>query len=170
MRLDCAVPRSFLRRSVETAQLLGVCGVLCRIAQPEGKLDRVSPVLRIRDTTWGEAMLPGTNEVVAPRYPLENVPVEATEAASRRQSLARWLTLADNPHFARATVNRVWFQLFGRGLVNPVDDMARRTSRFPPSAGRACGILRPLWLRFAPTLCHARADRGVSIVESVGRG
>jgi hypothetical protein len=40
-----------------------------------------------------------------------------------RQSLARWLTAADNPLFARATANRTWAHFFGRGLVNPVDDL-----------------------------------------------
>jgi hypothetical protein len=40
-----------------------------------------------------------------------------------RQALARWLTAGNNPYFARAMVNRMWAQLFGRGLVNPVDDM-----------------------------------------------
>lgn len=40
-----------------------------------------------------------------------------------RATLAAWLTSAKNPYFARAKVNRTWWQLFGRGLVNPVDDM-----------------------------------------------
>lgn len=40
-----------------------------------------------------------------------------------RPVLANWMTSADNPFFARAMVNRWWYQLFGRGLVNPVDDM-----------------------------------------------
>ena len=43
---------------------------------------------------------------------------------TRRQAFARWLTAADNPWFARAMVNRIWAQLFGRGLVNPVDDLS----------------------------------------------
>jgi hypothetical protein len=33
------------------------------------------------------------------------------------------MTSADNKFFARAMVNRFWYQAFGRGLVNPVDDM-----------------------------------------------
>ena len=37
-------------------------------------------------------------------------------------SLAAWLTSADNPRFAKAQVNRIWFHLMGRGLVDPVDD------------------------------------------------
>jgi hypothetical protein len=40
-----------------------------------------------------------------------------------RPVLAKWLTAADNPYFARAMVNRVWAQLLGRGLVWPVDDL-----------------------------------------------
>src|SRR5262245_56963576 len=40
----------------------------------------------------------------------------------RRQALADWMTAPDNPFFARAAVNRVWFYLFGRGIVEPVDD------------------------------------------------
>jgi hypothetical protein len=42
--------------------------------------------------------------------------------ASSRQALAEWITGADNPFFARATVNRVWAQLFGIGIVDPVDN------------------------------------------------
>src|SRR5207249_7482346 len=34
-----------------------------------------------------------------------------------------WLMRKDNPYFARAYVNRTWAQFFGRGLVNPVDNM-----------------------------------------------
>lgn len=40
-----------------------------------------------------------------------------------RPALAGWLTSPSNPYFARAAVNRTWAQLFGRGIVNPVDDM-----------------------------------------------
>jgi hypothetical protein len=41
----------------------------------------------------------------------------------RRPALADWLTAPENPYFARAMVNRVWGQFFGRGFVNPVDDL-----------------------------------------------
>src|SRR5262249_21847101 len=40
-----------------------------------------------------------------------------------RPVLAKWLTAPRNPFFARAMVNRIWGQLFGRGLIHPVDDM-----------------------------------------------
>lgn len=47
-----------------------------------------------------------------------------------RYSLARWITAADNPLFAKATANRAWAHFFGRGLVNPVDDLREDN---PPS-------------------------------------
>jgi hypothetical protein len=40
-----------------------------------------------------------------------------------RQELANWLRKADNPFFAKALVNRYWKHFFGRGLVEPEDDM-----------------------------------------------
>jgi hypothetical protein len=41
---------------------------------------------------------------------------------NRREALVRWLTDPRNPYFARATVNRVWGHLFGKGIVDPIDD------------------------------------------------
>lgn len=42
-------------------------------------------------------------------------------------TLADWITAPDNRFFARATVNRIWSHLMGRGVVEPVDDL-RETS------------------------------------------
>lgn len=40
-----------------------------------------------------------------------------------RHRLARWVTHPSNKMFARATVNRMWKLLFGRALVEPLDDL-----------------------------------------------
>jgi hypothetical protein len=40
-----------------------------------------------------------------------------------REAFANWLTSPKNPYFARAIVNRVWFWLLGRGIVNEPDDL-----------------------------------------------
>jgi hypothetical protein len=42
---------------------------------------------------------------------------------SSRKTLANWITTPGNPYFARAAVNRIWAQLFGLGLVEPIDEM-----------------------------------------------
>ncbi|MCD6051234.1 MAG: hypothetical protein K0Q55_2637, partial [Verrucomicrobia bacterium] len=39
-------------------------------------------------------------------------------------ALANWLGSADNEMFVRAQVNRIWFHLMGRGIVDPVDDFS----------------------------------------------
>lgn len=45
------------------------------------------------------------------------------QGQTKRAALANWMTSRDNPYFARAIVNRTWWRLFGRGIVQPVDDM-----------------------------------------------
>src|SRR5262249_47422457 len=47
-----------------------------------------------------------------------------------RHRLVDWMVDAKNPFFARAIANRYWAHFFGRGLVDPLDDM-RVTN--PPS-------------------------------------
>lgn len=44
--------------------------------------------------------------------------------------LADWVVSRDNPFFSRSLANRIWFNLMGRGIVEPVDDF-RATN--PPS-------------------------------------
>jgi hypothetical protein len=49
-----------------------------------------------------------------------------------REALSAWVTAPDNRYFARAMVNRTWWRLFGRGIVNPVDDMHAANSPSHP--------------------------------------
>lgn len=50
-------------------------------------------------------------------------PVDLAPNTDRRAELARLATSPDNPLFARTTVNRVWSEMFGKGLIEPVDDI-----------------------------------------------
>jgi hypothetical protein len=77
---------------------------------------------RLVDLPQGEVTLPETDEVIAPRFPRGGEPPTDARGTRRRQ-LAIWMASRDNPYLAPAAVNRVWEQLFGRGLVHPVDDL-----------------------------------------------
>src|SRR5262249_43379121 len=72
----------------------------------------------------------GRWETIAPRVPF--LPEALPAQGSRRQQLAAWVTDPRNQPFARALVNRVWALLFGRPLVEPVDDLG--TAGAPPAA------------------------------------
>ena len=64
------------------------------------------------------SLAPGAH--VQPRFPGGGVPADRS---AHRSTFSNWLTQPSNPYFARAFVNRVWQQLFGRGLVEPVDGL-----------------------------------------------
>lgn len=67
-------------------------------------------------------MTPASLKVVPAGY-LRSGAAKLKEAEPALPVLADWLTAPENPWFARAFVNRVWRQFFGRGLVEPVDDL-----------------------------------------------
>ncbi len=55
---------------------------------------------------------------------------EIKPGQDRREVLASWIASTDNPFFARNMANLVWAHFFGRGIIDPVDDV--RISN-PPS-------------------------------------
>jgi hypothetical protein len=62
-------------------------------------------------------------EVVMPLRAPDGTVFETEDSnADPRAILAEWITAPENPFFARAMVNRIWAELFGKGLVDPVDD------------------------------------------------
>ena len=62
------------------------------------------------------AALMGGPELAMELTPLIDQP-QWTDATVPREALADWMTSKENPYFARAAVNRVWWVLFGLGIV-----------------------------------------------------
>ncbi len=65
---------------------------------------------------------PRTGEPVAARA-LGAEPADFSNTADRRRRLAEWMVQKDNPFFAKAIANRIWSHYFGRGLIEPIDDI-----------------------------------------------
>ena len=70
----------------------------------------------------GEVMHPRTGATMTPTVPFGAEP-DVAHARVREDAFAAWLTSKDNPLFARSYVNRVWSYFFGRGIIDPVDDI-----------------------------------------------
>ncbi len=69
--------------------------------------------------------LENRGERVGPATPAGLHPF-SDEFSRDRLGLAKWLVSNENPLIARVTVNRIWAELFGRGLVATLDDFGRQ--------------------------------------------
>ncbi len=137
MRLECAQCHDDPFESHTQEDFWGYAAWFARISRPQTALTSVSTVMRVHDTDRGDVRLPESQLIVVPKFigqdpdpdiDWDNHHLDRDAAVtaedrvvSRRQHLARWVTSPENPYFARATANRVWSHLMGRGIVDPVD-------------------------------------------------
>ncbi|QDV53959.1 DUF1549 domain-containing protein [Gimesia fumaroli] len=79
----------------------------------------------------GSVRHPLTNEVLEPRPLFGEVP-EIKPNQDPRDILAEWIISPQNHFFAEVNANRIWADLMGRGIVEPIDDF--RESNPPTNA------------------------------------
>ncbi|MCI0359714.1 MAG: DUF1549 domain-containing protein [Planctomycetaceae bacterium] len=70
----------------------------------------------------GSVEHPLSGKSLTPR-PLFGEAPQIEADADPRKALAAWMTDDDNPFFAQVIANRIWAELMGRGLVEPIDDL-----------------------------------------------
>ena len=113
----------------------------------------------IYDSGKGDVTHAGTGKVTPPAFPYEHQDKPAA-TLPRRVQLADWLTSPHNQYFAKSYVNRLWGYLFGKGIIEPIDDIRtgnpptnpelldRMTSEFIKSGFNTQEMLR--------TICKSR--------------
>ena len=96
----------------------GFVGFFSQVGRKKAEDPRETVVFNSGD---GESKHPLTNAVVAPRFLGGAVP--DVNGKDRREVLADWLASPQNPFFAKHFANIIWAQFFGRGIIEPVDDV-----------------------------------------------
>ena len=126
VRLNCAQCHDHPFAAWKQQDYWGMAAFFAQIQTP-GKSKAVYKVGLLDNPQMTMATLRETDmiEHFQPRPPtfLGGQELPAVADSTHRAALAHWITSPENPYFARAAVNRMWWQFFGRGIVNPVDDM-----------------------------------------------
>ena len=119
MSLTCARCHNHPLEKWTQDQYYGMASLFARVKLKDGGSPGDVVVL---PSPEGETHHPRTGKTMAPQ-PLdaEALPIDA--AGDRRDAFADWLARPDNPYFTRSVVNRVWRNFFGRGLIDPEDDL-----------------------------------------------
>ncbi len=91
------------------------------------KILEVSYVGHVKGNAFGWASVTsplGTQNSETFRLLGERDNAKIADEQDPRDLLVKWMRSSDNPFFARAIVNRVWAHYFGRGIVDPPDDLS----------------------------------------------
>lgn len=122
--------------------------------------EQVSEEIVYRNYNGGEVRHPKNDAVMKAHVPYGTLRTPAPDEDPRR-AFAEWLTSPDNPYFARSTVNRFWSYFFGRGIIDPVDDIRAGN---PPSNPELLAQLEREFVaggydlrKLMRTLCTSRA-------------
>jgi len=117
-RIECAECHNHPLENLTQDDFYGMAAFLARtdVKHGYGQYRRVW-----YDTRSGEIEHPVTGKPVPPKY-LEGEVAEIAPGQTRREALADWVVSDQRLQLARATVNRVWYEYFGRGIVEPFDD------------------------------------------------
>ena len=93
------------------------------VARPPGGKQTTSPeVKEAPRVVKNRKNLPESAKFVEAKFFGGDKP-KVKESQALRPLLAGWLCASDNPYMAKATVNRLWAMMYGRGLVHPVDNI-----------------------------------------------
>lgn len=120
VRLQCAECHHHPYEKWSQQDYYGFAAFFSRVGRKPGRHPGEEIIYHSRGTA--SAKNPKTNTNVGPT-PLDGQPLNLDPGEDPRKALAEWMADEDNPFFAKMLVNRYWKHFFGRGLVEPEDDI-----------------------------------------------
>lgn len=129
-RIDCAQCHDHPFAPWKQGDFQGLAAFFAQIQSGLTGLHDELAAYRPTDRKTGKAV------TVEPRVPNHEDLLPPIGQGDRRERLASWVTNPANPALGRATVNRIWALMFGRPLVDPIDEVATAEDVAP-----ALGIL-----------------------------
>jgi hypothetical protein len=88
-----------------------------RLLQAESRVLPPGPAAKVTSTL-------GSKESKTFRLPGDTEPIAVPADRDPREFVMAWMRKPDNPYFAPAIVNRVWAHYFGRGIIDPPDNLS----------------------------------------------
>lgn len=120
LRIQCARCHHHPFEKWSQQDYYGFAAFFSQVGRKRGYLNGESRIYKRRVAP--QTQNPKTKQNVVPTG-LGSEPLQLTADDDARQALADWMSQPENPFFAKALVNRYWKHFFGRGLVDPEDDM-----------------------------------------------
>jgi hypothetical protein len=120
LRIQCARCHHHPFEKWSQRDYYGVAAFFSQVSRKPGLQQEEQRIFHRRGTA--SATNPKTGENLRPRG-LGSEPIDVPAESDPRQSLVDWMAAPENPFFAPALVNRYWKHFFGRGIVEPEDDM-----------------------------------------------
>ncbi|ADB18194.1 protein of unknown function DUF1549 [Pirellula staleyi DSM 6068] len=120
LRIQCARCHHHPFEKWSQQDYYGFAAFFAQVGRKRGEVQNEDRIYHRRGIA--QASNPKTGQAVKPTG-LGSAPLELTADEDPRRALADWMSDPSNPFFARSLVNRYWKHFFGRGLVDPEDDM-----------------------------------------------
>lgn len=117
-RIQCAKCHNHPYENWTQNNFYGITAFFQRVSRKPGMRADEDIIYLARD---GEVHQPRTGEMMKPWLPGQGS-IDNPTLPDRRRAFVEWLTAPTNPFFSRVAVNRIWAEVMGQGIIEPVDD------------------------------------------------
>ena len=159
LRIQCAHCHHHPYEKWNQDDYFAMTAFFSRVKRDNGKQKKDKSMIISHNPGLAKMVNPRSGKDVLPAG-LGGEPLEIDPKQDPRVKLVEWMTTPENPFFAKALVNRYWRHFFGRGIVDPEDDM-RVTN--PPSNPQLLAALEESFIKsnydlkqLVRTICRSR--------------